>query len=157
MRFEVKDLTEEELKTYNSEKESIRKDYDSEEEFLKAWESPKGWFNERSALNKIKNERCFSRGEDGLSTYTFIEDELPTLKSIKLTESGKDIFKEPFLSKTKKGAMVSVRPCNEKYGNKTYIGFYLGELPLSTGFRIDNEKKRTPNLYVWTQSGHLCS
>lgn len=28
-----------------------------------------------------------------------------------------------------KGKFVKIRPCNEKYGNRTYLGIYLGELP----------------------------
>lgn len=30
----------------------------------------------------------------------------------------------------KMGSLVKVRPCGEEYGNKTYLGFYLGDLPL---------------------------
>lgn len=29
-----------------------------------------------------------------------------------------------------KGKFVKIRPCNEKYGGKTYLGIYLGELPI---------------------------
>jgi len=29
----------------------------------------------------------------------------------------------------KTGDLVAVRPCGEKYGKKTYLGFYLGDLP----------------------------
>lgn len=29
----------------------------------------------------------------------------------------------------KTGDLVAVRPCDEKYGKKTYLGYYLGELP----------------------------
>lgn len=28
------------------------------------------------------------------------------------------------------GALISVRPCGEEYGNKTYLGIMLGDLPL---------------------------
>ena len=27
------------------------------------------------------------------------------------------------------GALVKVRPCGEEYHNKTYLGFYIGEMP----------------------------
>jgi len=30
------------------------------------------------------------------------------------------------------GTLVSVRPCGEKYGKKTYVGILLGDLPLET-------------------------
>lgn len=29
------------------------------------------------------------------------------------------------------GTLVKVRPCGEEYGKKTYLGFYLGDLPLA--------------------------
>lgn len=29
------------------------------------------------------------------------------------------------------GSLIKIRPCGEEYGNKTYLGFYLGDLPLS--------------------------
>ena len=29
------------------------------------------------------------------------------------------------------GVLVAVKPCGEEYNNKTYLGFYLGELPIS--------------------------
>lgn len=35
-----------------------------------------------------------------------------------------------------KGKFVKIRPCNEKYGGKTYLGIYLGELPI--GNRISH-------------------
>ena len=28
------------------------------------------------------------------------------------------------------GSLVAVRPCGEEYGDKTYLGIYLGELPI---------------------------
>jgi hypothetical protein len=34
---------------------------------------------------------------------------------------------------------VAVRPCGEKYGNKTYLGILLGEFPLSQIVWFDKE------------------
>lgn len=39
----------------------------------------------------------------------------------------------------KVGTMVAVRPCGEEYGKKTYLGFYLGDLPIQMTARF-NEK-----------------
>jgi uncharacterized protein YjiS (DUF1127 family) len=39
------------------------------------------------------------------------------------------------------GKLVSIRPCDEKYGNKTYVGFYLGELSLGSSIQITDENK----------------
>ena len=40
----------------------------------------------------------------------------------------------------KMGALVKVRPCGEEYGNKTYLGFYIGDLPLMTTGSFNSEK-----------------
>lgn len=39
--------------------------------------------------------------------------------------------REPF-SLYKPGGLAKVRPCDEKCGGKTYLGFFLGEMPHST-------------------------
>ena len=36
------------------------------------------------------------------------------------------------------GDLVAVRPCDEKFGDKTYIGIYLGEFPLSFSYSYEN-------------------
>lgn len=40
----------------------------------------------------------------------------------------------------KQGAMVGVRPCSEEYGNKTYIGFMIGEVATSSSIGITDTK-----------------
>ena len=39
------------------------------------------------------------------------------------------------------GSLVSIRPCNEKYGNKTYVGFLIGELALGSSIKITDDNK----------------
>lgn len=39
------------------------------------------------------------------------------------------------------GTLVSVRPCGEKYGKKTYVGILLGDLPLETIAEYNRETK----------------
>ena len=46
------------------------------------------------------------------------------------------------------GSLVSVRPCDEKYGEKTYIGFLIGELALGSAITITDDKKIQCN---WSQ------
>lgn len=53
------------------------------------------------------------------------------------------------------GDLVAVRPCDEKYGNKTYLGFYLGELPVMVypslkekEQKLDMMTIRNPAMYV---------
>lgn len=43
-----------------------------------------------------------------------------------------------------KPGLVRIRPCDEKYGNKTYLGLLLGELPVSTYVTYNkNDEKLT--------------
>lgn len=37
------------------------------------------------------------------------------------------------------GGLVKVRPCGEEYGKKTYLGFYLGDLPLAITHSFNEE------------------
>ena len=53
------------------------------------------------------------------------------------------------------GCMVAVRPCGEEYGEKTYLGIYLGELPIqimtsydpTTGV-LTNSAMQNPGIFV---------
>lgn len=40
-------------------------------------------------------------------------------------------FSEPY-SLYKQGGLAKVRPCGDEYEDKTYLGFFLGELPTSS-------------------------
>ena len=40
---------------------------------------------------------------------------------------------------SKIGQLVAVRPCGEEYGNKTYAGIYLGDLPLYIYHSLNEE------------------
>lgn len=61
------------------------------------------------------------------------------MKKIEFPITVKSIKKYPFYRNPNKpdglfgevcGTLVSVRPCGEEYGNKTYLGIMLGDLPL---------------------------
>ena len=41
------------------------------------------------------------------------------------------------------GTPVKVRPCAEKYGNKTYFGILIGDVALSVGASIDDSRNLT--------------
>lgn len=53
----------------------------------------------------------------------------------------KDVLhpKEPPLEK-RKAVLVKVRPCGDEYKNKTYLGFYIGDVALSTSMNITDDK-----------------
>jgi len=38
------------------------------------------------------------------------------------------------------GILVKVKPCGEEYKNKTYLGFYLGDLALGSSISINEDK-----------------
>ena len=38
------------------------------------------------------------------------------------------------------GCLVKIRPCGKEYGDKTYLGFYLGDLPLQNTISFNEEK-----------------
>lgn len=44
------------------------------------------------------------------------------------------------------GDWVKVRPCGEKYNNKTYLGILIGEIPLYQGANIKRGRK---TLNIW--------
>jgi hypothetical protein len=54
----------------------------------------------------------------------------------------------------KSGSWVAVRPCGEKYGDKTYLGLLLGDLPISCMVSYNKEQEleffyhRNPAMYV---------
>lgn len=47
-------------------------------------------------------------------------------------------LQEPVLGK--KGVLVKVRPCGEKYDNKTFLGFLIGELALGSSITLLEDK-----------------
>ena len=53
-------------------------------------------------------------------------------------KAGKALF-----SNTTTGDFVAVRPCDEKYEKKTFLGVYLGEAALSQGIEIKDNVIRT--------------
>lgn len=96
-------------------------------------------FGEPAVLRQIYGDRKWSKDSDGCHVYEFDEEQLKKIKKVKLPKTGKSIFNPGFLSFTKQGAMVKIRPCAEKYNNKTYVGFYLGDLPLSVSVGVHGD------------------
>lgn len=45
------------------------------------------------------------------------------------------------LSRDSVGKLVKIRPCGEEYENKTYLGLFLGELPISNHVSYSENKK----------------
>jgi len=64
--------------------------------------------------------------------------EVSNIKSVPLY---RDHNRPEVLFGGKCGALVSVRPCGEKYGDKTYLGILLGDLPLQVYASYNKESK----------------
>lgn len=46
---------------------------------------------------------------------------------------------EPFSLGHEIGSLCEIRPCGEEYNNKSYVGFYLGELPIAIHTSLSKE------------------
>lgn len=60
-----------------------------------------------------------------------------TINQIKF--GGGDVYRSTSFSGGKCGDWIAVRPCGEKYGNKTYLGVLIGEVALSMGVTFDKK------------------
>lgn len=47
---------------------------------------------------------------------------------------------EPSMFGDKSGSLVSIRPCGKEYNNKTYLGFYIGEVALGSSIGLEDDK-----------------
>mgnify|MGYP001040520514 CR=1 FL=1 len=66
------------------------------------------------------------------SFYTKYPLEISKINNVKNAKSCKDI---------RIGKFVRIRPCKEEYGDKTYLGLYLGELPIGYNISYNPENK----------------
>lgn len=62
--------------------------------------------------------------------------EFSKLKSVEF-ENNKPIKDDYGLDK---GSLVKIRPCDDKYNNKTYLGIFLGQMALGTKVSIKDDK-----------------
>lgn len=96
------------------------KDYNKFIDLLKDKDDPKGIL---TRLNKT------------LSNIDFL---LKTSDVKELAHPKNDVLIKSMFAK--KGALVKVRPCDEKYNNKTYLGFLIGELARGSSITIFEDK-----------------
>lgn len=57
----------------------------------------------------------------------------------KIEFEGKLGVQSPVLFKDRQGKLVAVRSCRKEHGEKTYLGVYIGDIPLSAGVSWDKE------------------
>lgn len=90
-----------------------------------------GWEDDK--IKSVNEEIC-----ENCEKYSSRYIKYPlTIKGMEITFS--DDCKR---SLSKCGQLVKIIPCGEEYGNKTYLGILLGDLPISTiiSFHPDSEK-----------------
>jgi hypothetical protein len=91
-----------------------------------------GKIPELEAVGMEKCVHCHGKGK--------VQDFCPRI--ITKVEIQKEIIRSTeLMGKTKRGDWVAVRPCGEEYGDKTYLGIYLGDLPL--GIQLYAERDHT--------------
>jgi hypothetical protein len=106
-----------ELKTELSDAQEQLKDYNRFIDLMRDKDDPKGIL---TRLNKT-----LGRIEMLVDASEIKEFEHPSNKALRMGS----------------GSLVSVRPCGEEYGDKTYLGFLIGELALGSSITITEDNK----------------
>ncbi len=77
--------------------------------------------------NKLKH--LFS-DDEGVATLAKLNQKLNSLQTVARMTAIKEVGhpKNEALERSHTSGLVRVRPCAEKYGDKTYLGFYLGDI-----------------------------
>lgn len=81
-------------------------------------------------------------GDDAVKTLAKLRETIMDIQfRLKLSEL-KEIAppNNRAIRETSKPTLVAVRPCGEKYGNKTYLGFLIGDVALSSSVTITDDK-----------------
>jgi len=94
-------------------------------------------------FNTFRHLFCDDEGTRTLAelnqTLSKIETYLKLAK-LKEIEFPKEKALRPVLLGGKVGDLVRIKPCGEEYGDKTYTGFLLGDLALSSTVSITDDK-----------------
>lgn len=77
------------------------------------------WLDKSIKKHKIMKKYCCDDFENSWLEYPIAVKEVVTDKLE---------YNKGFCHKM--GSLVKIRPCGEEYGNKTYLGFYIGDMPL---------------------------
>jgi hypothetical protein len=60
-----------------------------------------------------------------------------SLKTAQIPEIVMEDVVKPGTMGEQQGELVMIRPCDPTLNGKTYLGFYLGDLPIGTGLRLE--------------------
>lgn len=111
-------------------------------------------FDQESILNKIEDVLELTKDFNKLVHLYSQDDGIRSLANMRAAllhiKAGYSIFKakkvgfpagRPFkpCAGHKNGEMVAVRPCGERFGDKTFLGYLLGELALSSSIKIEDD------------------
>lgn len=81
--------------------------------------------------NEVKIAKLYKK-----LSQLMLRAELSQMKEVAHPES--EALKEGWSCKI--GSLVAVRPCGEEYGDKTYLGFYIGDVALGSSIGITDDK-----------------
>lgn len=90
------------------------------------------WSKNFSKKLDIKNNYCCDDFENYWLEYPI---------AVNTVEVDKIVYNDRGLS-CEMGTLVKIRPCNKAYENKTYLGFYLGDLPISIIQSFNNKEHK---------------
>lgn len=104
------------------------------------------WLNRCKTLKKELNRNGFSENNDMRKNWeveykvkhSFICDKYKSMYieyPIKVSKINVNADKDEYKD-SRTGKFAKIRPCGEEYGGKTYLGLYLGEMPV--GHRISH-------------------
>jgi len=96
----------------------------------------------RETLKDYNKFICLFSDDEGIKTLAELNLLIGKIQTLlKISEIKEVVHPENKALKQSNGLkIVKVRPCDKKYGNKTYIGFLIGEIALSSSVSIKNDK-----------------
>lgn len=105
-----------------------------------------GWLNRCETLKKELNKNGFSEDSVGRKNweveykvkYSFICDKYKSMYieyPIEVSKINANEDKNEYID-SRTGRFAKIRPCGEEYEGKTYLGLYLGEIPV--GHRVSH-------------------
>jgi len=79
--------------------------------------------------------------KDATGDLTRLSQTISRISFLLKANDVKDVLhpREQILQK-RKASLVKVRPCGDEYKNKTYLGFYLGDVALGSSMEVTDDK-----------------
>lgn len=108
----------------------LKKDLESALEVVKDYNKFKHLFSNDEAERTLANLNV---------TLRRIQSYLEISKAKEIVPPKNKVIEEGMSAKS--GSLVKVRPCDEKYANKTFVGFYIGDVATGSHINLVDKKK----------------